>query len=59
MLLNVEMQVMILYCYIFEENRLFRICNSKLRLRINCGKLFTNGISLELFSKECRVGNVE
>ena len=37
----------------------FWIYNSKLRVWGNIGKLFTKGISLEILSKESRVGNAE
>ena len=37
----------------------FQICNSKLRVGINSGKLFTNGISFNFLSKESRVGYPE
>ena len=53
------MKVMRLSCWLFGAQWWFRICNSKLRVGINSGKLFTQWISFNICSKESRVGNPE
>ena len=53
------MKVMRLSWYIFVAQWILKIYNSKLRVGKNGGKIFTKGISFNIFSKEYCIGNPE
>ena len=59
MLPHFGINIMILYYWLFRAEWQFQICNSKLTVRRNSRKIFTNRISLYILSKESSVGDPE
>ena len=59
LLLHIKVKVTRLSYLEFGAQWWFRICNPKLRAGINSGKLFTQGISFDIFSKKYRIENPE